>query len=58
MFLLSSKGSKSENAQKYEDTSCSTLKRLFWDVMKPEDFVNEEEASAAETSSENQSDLF
>ncbi|KAL7519011.1 hypothetical protein ACHAWX_003813 [Stephanocyclus meneghinianus] len=27
--------SKKENAQKYEDTSCATLKTLFWEAMKP-----------------------
>lgn len=34
--------SKTENAQKYEDTSCSTLKQIFWGAMKPNDKHHED----------------
>eukprot|EP00804_Cyclotella_cryptica_P003604 CCRYP_002203-RA/>CCRYP_002203-RA protein AED:0.08 eAED:0.10 QI:986/0.5/0.33/1/0/0.33/3/0/111 len=35
MGLSLQEESKNENAQKYQDTSCVTLKKLFWDVLKP-----------------------
>jgi hypothetical protein len=36
MFVLPlQQESKKENAQKYEDTNCATLKTLFWEAMKP-----------------------
>eukprot|EP00804_Cyclotella_cryptica_P023548 CCRYP_018910-RA/>CCRYP_018910-RA protein AED:0.38 eAED:0.38 QI:0/0/0.5/1/0/0.5/2/147/93 len=35
MESSSSKESKNEIAQKYQDASCVTLKKLFWDALKP-----------------------
>lgn len=49
-FVLPSQGSQSENAKKYEDTSCSSLKRLFSDAMNPIGGFVDQETSASEPS--------